>query len=72
VLGPGPVGLITAMVANATGADRVVVVGRSSSRNRFDTAACLGSGGFLILGRGRVESGRLTRVSTAIYAEAGM
>lgn len=42
VLGPGPIGLITAMVIRAMGADRVIVVGRSSSRHRLQAGAELG------------------------------
>jgi L-iditol 2-dehydrogenase len=42
VLGPGPIGLITAMVARAMGAGHVVVVGRSSSQRRLDMGARLG------------------------------
>lgn len=42
VLGPGPVGLIVAMIARAVGAGRVVVVGRSSSANRLALADKLG------------------------------
>ncbi len=42
VLGPGPIGLITAMVARAMGADRVVVVGRSSSLRRLEVGSKLG------------------------------
>lgn len=39
VLGPGPIGLITAMVIRAMGADRVIVVGRSSSQYRLEAGA---------------------------------
>lgn len=42
VLGPGPIGLITAMVVRAMGADRVIVVGRSSSRRRLEAGEGLG------------------------------
>ncbi|MGI9050983.1 MAG: zinc-dependent alcohol dehydrogenase [Rubrobacteraceae bacterium] len=42
VLGPGPIGLITAMVIRAMGADQVVVVGRSSSQHRLEAGAKLG------------------------------
>jgi len=42
VLGPGPIGLLTAMVTKAMGADRVVVVGRSSSQHRLDVGESLG------------------------------
>lgn len=42
VLGPGPIGLISAMVARAMGADRVIVVGRSSSKHRLEVGAGLG------------------------------
>lgn len=39
VLGPGPIGLITAMVIRAMGANRVIVVGRSSSKYRLEAGA---------------------------------
>lgn len=42
VLGPGPVGLLTAMAAQALGAGRVVVVGRGSSGARLELGASLG------------------------------
>ena len=42
VLGPGPIGLICAMVARALGAGRVVVVGRASSAPRLAIAEQLG------------------------------
>jgi L-iditol 2-dehydrogenase len=42
VLGPGPVGLLAAMVARACGAGRTVVVGRASSRSRLELAGRLG------------------------------
>jgi L-iditol 2-dehydrogenase len=42
VLGPGPIGLITAMVVRAMGAGRVIVVGRSSSKRRLEIGAQLG------------------------------
>jgi len=42
VLGPGPIGLITAMIVRAMGADRVIVVGRSSSKHRLEVGARLG------------------------------
>lgn len=42
VLGPGPIGLIAGMVIRATGADRVIVVGRSSSKHRLNAGAELG------------------------------
>lgn len=41
VVGPGPIGLVTALVAQAQGAD-VVLVGRASSRPRLDLARSLG------------------------------
>ncbi len=42
VLGPGPIGLISAMAARGMGAGRVVVVGRSSSARRLEVAAEVG------------------------------
>jgi L-iditol 2-dehydrogenase len=42
VFGPGPIGLLTAMVARALGTDRVVVIGRSSSEQRLRVASELG------------------------------
>jgi L-iditol 2-dehydrogenase len=42
VFGPGPVGLLAAMVARACGACRTVVVGRASSRARLELAGRLG------------------------------
>jgi L-iditol 2-dehydrogenase len=42
VLGPGPIGLISGMIASARGAGRVVVVGRSSSRARLEAAGRVG------------------------------
>jgi L-iditol 2-dehydrogenase len=42
VLGPGPIGLLAAMAAEARGAARVVGVGRTSSRQRLRLAANLG------------------------------
>jgi L-iditol 2-dehydrogenase len=42
VLGPGPIGLICAMIARSLGAGRCVVVGRSSSRARLDVAEQVG------------------------------
>jgi L-iditol 2-dehydrogenase len=42
VIGPGPVGLLSAMIARAAGAGRVVVAGRSSSAGRLDLAQRLG------------------------------
>jgi L-iditol 2-dehydrogenase len=42
VFGPGPVGLLAAMVARACGAGRVAVVGRASSRERLALAGRLG------------------------------
>ena len=38
VLGPGPIGLITAMACTAVGAERAVVVGRKSSQQRLEVA----------------------------------
>lgn len=42
VFGPGPIGLICAMVARALGAGRAVVIGRSSSARRLEVAAGAG------------------------------
>ena len=42
VLGPGPIGVVAALVAAARGADRVVLIGRASSAGRLRTAASLG------------------------------
>ncbi len=42
VFGPGPIGLLSAMVARACGAGEVVVVGRASSARRLEVARELG------------------------------
>jgi L-iditol 2-dehydrogenase len=42
VFGPGPVGLLAAMVARASGATSVTVVGRPSSSTRLELASALG------------------------------
>lgn len=42
VFGPGPIGLLSAMVVRASGAGRVVVVGRSSSKRRLEVAGEVG------------------------------
>lgn len=42
VFGPGPVGLLAAMVARASGAGSVDVVGRKTSANRLELAGSLG------------------------------
>jgi threonine dehydrogenase-like Zn-dependent dehydrogenase len=42
VLGPGPIGLICAMIARSMGAGRVVVVGRGSSRARMEVGERVG------------------------------
>lgn len=42
VIGPGPIGLISALLAKASGASEVMVVGRSSSRKRLELAKSLG------------------------------
>lgn len=42
VLGPGPIGILSALMAAARGADRVVLIGRSSSAERIDVAKNLG------------------------------
>jgi threonine dehydrogenase-like Zn-dependent dehydrogenase len=42
VIGPGPIGLISALLAKASGASEVLVVGRASSRKRLELAKSLG------------------------------
>ncbi len=42
VVGPGPIGILAALVARAAGAGRVVLVGRRSSAARLELAASLG------------------------------
>lgn len=42
VLGPGPIGLLAALVARASGAGKVFVTGRSSSEKRLELARSLG------------------------------
>jgi threonine dehydrogenase-like Zn-dependent dehydrogenase len=42
VVGPGPIGILAALVARAAGAGRVVLVGRPSSAARLELAASLG------------------------------
>jgi len=42
VIGPGPIGLISALLAKASGASEVTVVGRTSSRSRLEFAKSLG------------------------------
>lgn len=42
VVGPGPIGILAALVARACGAGRVVLVGRPSSNARLELAASLG------------------------------
>ncbi|MDT4991451.1 MAG: L-iditol 2-dehydrogenase [Actinoplanes sp.] len=42
VFGPGPIGIIAALIASARGADRVILVGRESSAERMRVAADLG------------------------------
>jgi len=42
VIGPGPIGLISALLAKASGASEVLVVGRSSSHKRLELAKSLG------------------------------
>lgn len=48
VVGPGPIGLISAMLAQASGASEVVLVGRLSSKRRLDIAASLGIRTYLL------------------------
>ena len=42
VVGPGPIGILAALVARAGGSGRVVLVGRPSSKGRLELAASLG------------------------------
>jgi L-iditol 2-dehydrogenase len=42
VVGPGPIGILAALVARAAGAGRVVLAGRPSSKGRLELAASLG------------------------------
>jgi L-iditol 2-dehydrogenase len=42
VVGPGPIGILAALVARAAGAGRVVLTGRPSSKARLELAASLG------------------------------
>jgi L-iditol 2-dehydrogenase len=42
VIGPGPIGILSALIARATGADRVILLGRGSSARRLAVAAELG------------------------------
>jgi L-iditol 2-dehydrogenase len=42
VVGPGPLGILAALVAKAAGAGRVVLTGRPSSASRLELAASLG------------------------------
>ncbi len=42
VVGPGPIGILSALVARAAGAGRVVLAGRPSSAGRLELAASLG------------------------------
>lgn len=48
VVGPGPIGLISALLARAAGASQVVVAGRASSNARLELAASLGLETFLL------------------------
>jgi L-iditol 2-dehydrogenase len=62
VVGPGPVGILTALVAGAAGAGRVVLTGRPSSKARLELAASLGveiwvSSGDDVADRARDETG---------------
>jgi L-iditol 2-dehydrogenase len=43
VLGPGPIGLLCARMAALSGADPLIVVGRGSDRDRFETARGFGA-----------------------------
>lgn len=42
VIGPGPIGLISALLASSSGADRVSLFGRESSKSRLEAARALG------------------------------
>jgi len=48
IIGPGHIGLISAMLTMAAGASRVVVVGRASSANRLTVAKSLGIETYLL------------------------
>ena len=43
VLGPGPIGLLCARMAALSGADPLIVAGRTADRSRLDTARTLGA-----------------------------
>ena len=48
VIGPGPIGIISAMLANLSGASQVVIAGRKSSESRLALAKKLGIETYLI------------------------
>ena len=48
IIGPGPIGLLSAMLAKAGGASRVVVVGRPSSAGRLQIAESIGIETYLL------------------------
>ncbi len=56
VIGPGPVGVLTALTARACGAGEVVLVGRPSSAGRLELAARLGVEVWRTDGRDVVET----------------
>jgi L-iditol 2-dehydrogenase len=54
IVGPGPIGILAALVARAAGAGRVVLAGRPSSKGRLELAASLGIETWLDDGSGPV------------------
>lgn len=56
VIGPGPIGLISALLAKASGASEVLVVGRASSRKRLELAKSLGLSTYEINGENTLEA----------------
>jgi L-iditol 2-dehydrogenase len=58
VVGPGPIGILAALVARACGAGRVVLAGRPSSKERLELAASLGVETWLDDGAGSSPAGR--------------
>lgn len=56
VIGPGPIGLISALLAKASGASEVLVVGRSSSRKRLELAKSLGLSTYEINDKNTLEA----------------
>ena len=71
VVGPGPIGILAALVARAAGAGRVVLAGRPSSKGRLELAASLGIETWLdddSLADGSVGDGRAT-IPDRVHAE---